>query len=67
MAEKFPVKPQSLRFRQRLSLWESWQSRQALTERASPLKLFAETVSLYGPPREKVAQKRPQAFLSNKS
>ena len=49
IAEKFPVKPQSLWFRQRLSLWESWQSRQALTERASPLKLFAAAVCLYDP------------------
>ena len=34
---KFPVYPQSLRFRQRLSLWESWQARQGLTERARTL------------------------------
>ena len=27
IAVKFPVYPQSLRFRQRLSLWESWQAR----------------------------------------
>ena len=49
IAEKFPVKPQSLWFRQRLSLWESWQSRKALTERASPLKLFAAAVCLDDP------------------
>ena len=34
IAAQFPVHPQSLRFRQRLSLWESWQARQGLTERA---------------------------------
>ena len=32
--KSFPAKVQSLRFRQRLSLWESWQARQGLTERA---------------------------------
>ena len=37
MAAKLPVKLRSIRFRQRLSLWESWQARQGLTERASPL------------------------------
>ena len=41
--------------------------RSELTERTSPLKLFAAAVPLYDPSHEKVAQKRPQAFLSNKS
>ena len=36
-AVKFPVHPQSLRFRQRLSLWESWQALSGLTERARTL------------------------------
>ena len=34
MAEKFSVKTQSIRFRQRLSLWESWH-RAAMNERAN--------------------------------
>ncbi len=38
MAEKFSVKTQSIRFRQRLSLWESWH-RVAMTERARTLTL----------------------------
>ena len=40
MAVHFPDQTQSFRFRQRLPPRGSWQSRQALTERASQLKVF---------------------------
>ena len=39
-----------------------WQSRQALTERASPLKLCAAAVPLYDPSRENGIPERPQTL-----
>ena len=68
MAEKFPVELRSVRFRQRLSLWESWH-RAAMTERARTLtaaRLFpqetsaATAVFLCDPTRENAMPGGPQ-------
>ena len=46
---------------QGLPLWGSWH-RAAMTERASPLKLFAAAVPLYDPSRENGIPERPQTL-----
>ena len=56
----FVVKPETFLPCQGLSLWESWQARQGLTERASPFPFT--TLS-----REKVNRENPQIFPIYKS
>ena len=59
MAVKLPAQVPSDRFRQRLSLWESCQSRQALTERARTLRDQREQTEGVFPGRQALTEGVP--------